>query len=96
MISMQDLQVITESNGWGIKREGNSRIKMYNKDNTVFVVIQEDGDNLSLSIEVQSDLTNNTVIEPARYINERAVYHYVDLKQKQYANYSSQGMFGNG
>lgn len=95
MLPMYELQVISQQNGWRIKEEGN-RLKMYNRDNTVFIMINIDGSNFSLSVEVQSDLTNNVVIEPVRYINEKQIPFYVDQKQKQYANYSSETMIANG
>jgi hypothetical protein len=94
MLPMNELQAISNSNGWRIKEEGN-RIKMYNWDNTVFIMILIDGSNYSLSVEVQSDLTNMVVIEPSRYLNEKQLPHYVDTKQKQYANYSSETMIAN-
>jgi len=95
MLPMHELQVISQQNGWRIKEEGN-RLKMHNRDNTVFIMIMIDGSNYSLSVEVQSDLTNNVVIEPSRYINEKQIPPYVDHKQKQYANYSSDTMIANG
>lgn len=95
MLPMYELQVISQTNGWRIKEEGN-RLKMYNRDNTVFIMILIDGSNYSLSVEVQSDLTHNVVIEPSRYMNEKQLPHYVDMKQKQYANYSSETMIANG